>query len=149
VIHNDVLRAIRHILNVRDAKLVEIIQLADPAFVLDDISPYLKSEEEPGFKECGDDIMARFLDGLVLSKRGPSDHAHPTPRNQRITNNVTLKKLRVAFELKDSDIAAILAKAGVTIGKTELSSFFRAPDHRNYRACGDQFLRNFLKGMNV
>ncbi|MGB1144707.1 MAG: DUF1456 family protein, partial [Glaciecola sp.] len=26
-------------------------------------------------------------------------------------------------------------------------ALFRKPDHRSYRECGDQLLRNFLKGM--
>ena len=44
-----------------------------------------------------------------------------------------LKKLRVAFELKDDDIIALLQKTGLEVSKTELSAFFRRPDHRNYR----------------
>jgi len=58
-----------------------------------------------------------------------------------------LKKLRVAFELKDSDISALILKSGLRVSTTELSAFFRRPDHRNYRECGDQFLRNLLKAM--
>ena len=31
--------------------------------------------------------------------------------------------------------------------KHELSALFRRPDHKNYRECLDQVLRNFLDGM--
>jgi uncharacterized protein YehS (DUF1456 family) len=38
-------------------------------------------------------------------------------------------------------------KNGLTVSKTELGAFFRRPSHRNYRDCGDQVLRAFLKGL--
>jgi len=34
-----------------------------------------------------------------------------------------------------------------TLSKHELSALFRRPDHKNYRECLDQVLRNFLDGM--
>lgn len=147
--HNDVFRAIRHILNVRDAKLIEIIRLAGVEVSLEDVVAYLKSEEEPGYKEMGDDIMAPFLDGLVFFKRGKDESRPLLPTDKRITNNVILKKVRVAFELKDADIVPLIEKSGLKITKSELSAFFRSADHRNFRPCGDQFLRNLLKGLCV
>jgi uncharacterized protein YehS (DUF1456 family) len=39
--------------------------------------------------------------------------------------------------------------AKFSIGKHELSAFFRKPDHKNYRECKDQVLRNFLKGLEL
>ena len=60
-----------------------------------------------------------------------------------------LKKLRVAFQLKDVDMHEIFAAAGFPLSKPELSALFRQPDHKNYRACGDQLLRNFLKGLTA
>jgi uncharacterized protein YehS (DUF1456 family) len=65
-----------------------------------------------------------------------------------VTNNDVLKKLRVAFELKDSDIIALVEKTGFHVTKAELGALFRRPDHRNFRVCGDQFLRNLLKAMS-
>jgi uncharacterized protein YehS (DUF1456 family) len=67
----------------------------------------------------------------------------------RITNNLVLKKLRVAFELKDGDMHQVFADAGFPVSKPELSALFRQPGHSNYRACGDQMLRNFLKGLTL
>ncbi len=29
----------------------------------------------------------------------------------------------------------------------EITAMMRSPDHKNYRECGDQFLRNFLRGL--
>jgi uncharacterized protein YehS (DUF1456 family) len=49
--------------------------------------------------------------------------------------------------LKDSDIIALVEKTGLRVSKAEIGALFRRPDHRNYRECGDQFLRNLLKAM--
>ena len=71
------------------------------------------------------------------------------PVEDRISNNVVLKKLRVAFELKEDDMHAILKAAGFPVSKPELSALFRKFGHTNYRTCGDQLLRNFLKGLTL
>jgi uncharacterized protein YehS (DUF1456 family) len=151
MINNDILRAIRYMLDLSDAKVVEITQLADPAPALDkaDAQTYLKKEGEEGFVECPNPVLARFLDGLVIFRRGRDENAPPRPLEKRVTNNVVLKKLRVAFELKDVDMHQILESAGFPITKPELSALFRQPGHKNFKLCGDQLLRNFLKGLTM
>jgi uncharacterized protein YehS (DUF1456 family) len=67
----------------------------------------------------------------------------------QVTNNDILKRLRVAFELKEADIIALIEKSGLRVSKGEIGAFFRRPDHRTYRECGDQFLRNLMKGMSL
>ena len=46
-----------------------------------------------------------------------------------MTNNTILKKLRIALELKDTDIIKILKLADFEISKSELSALFRKEDH--------------------
>ena len=145
--HNDVLRSIRYLLNISDAALADIIRLGDGEVSQPQIVAFLKREDDEGYQACGDTVMAHFLNGLVTYKRGKSDDRPPQSVEVPGTNNIVLKKLRAAFQLKDDDIIALLAKGGFTLSKTELSAFFRRPDHRNYRDCGDQVLRNFLRGL--
>ncbi|WP_303266377.1 DUF1456 family protein, partial [Pseudomonas aeruginosa] len=71
------------------------------------------------------------------------------PLELPLSNNMILKKLRVAFELKEEDLHAILASVDFPVSKPELSALFRKPGHSNYRTCGDQLLRNFLKGLTL
>ncbi len=66
-----------------------------------------------------------------------------------MTNNEILKKLRIALNLKDTDIIEILKLADFDISKAELSALFRSEDQRNYRECGDQILRRFLNGLII
>lgn len=147
MINNDVLRSIRYILNISEFKLVEIVKLGGGEVSQATINSYLKREEEPGFEECDQKIMSQFLNGLIYFKRG-RDENRPALQEELPTNNVVFKKLRVAFELKDDDILKILSDAEFNVSKTELSAFFRKEGHHNYREVGDQFLRNFLKGLS-
>lgn len=148
MLNNDVLRSIRYILNVSDAKLIEIIELAGYLVTESEIVAYLKHEDEAGFELCPDEVMGHFLDGLITFKRGKSEVHPPQPVAVRISNSVILKKIRVAFQLKDSDLITLIEKSEtLKITPSEVSAFFRRPDHRNYRECGDQYLRNVLRGL--
>jgi uncharacterized protein YehS (DUF1456 family) len=147
VTHNDVLRSLRYLLNIGDGVLADIVRLAGGEVSKADMAAFLKTEDEEGYRPCGDQLMAHFLNGLVIYKRGKDPSRPAQPLEVPVTNNTVLKKLRVAFELKDSDIIALIEKSGLRVSKTELGAFFRRPDHRNYRDCGDQFLRSLLKAM--
>ena len=66
-----------------------------------------------------------------------------------LTNNDILKKLRVALQLKDEDVQKILKLADFEISISEINALYQKPDHRNYKECGDQLLRNFLDGLVI
>ncbi|MEG0964806.1 MAG: DUF1456 family protein [Pseudomonas sp.] len=149
MIHNDVLRSLRYLLDVNDAKLTDIIKLSGFEVATDDIVSYLKKDEEEGFVRCPDEVIAHFLDGLVIFKRGKDESRPAQPVELPVTNNIIMKKLRVAFELKEDDLHAILKAADFPVSKPELSALFRKVGHNNYRPCGDQLLRNFLKGLTL
>ena len=151
MINNDVLRSIRYMLDLGDRLVVDLIHLADPAFEVDQaqVHDFLRRDDEPLFEACPDAVLARFLDGLIVHFRGRDESQPQRAPEARITNNLVLKKLRVAFQLKDVDMHGIFAAAGFPLSKPELSALFRQPDHKNYRACGDQLLRNFLKGLTA
>jgi len=123
----------------------------DPALPLEkaDVQAFLRKEDDPDYAECSNTVLAHFLDGLIIYCRGRDESLPPRPVEKRITNNVVLKKLRVAFALKDVDMHDIFESAGFPISKPELSALFRQPGHNNYRVCGDQLLRNFLKGLTL
>ncbi len=151
MINNDVLRSIRYMLDLSDNKVIEIIRLADPGFAIEkeDVRAFLLREDEPGYLACTDRVMAHFLDGLVIHRRGRDESLPARPVEKRINNNVVLKKLRVAFQLTDVDMHKAFADAGFPVSKPELSALFRQHGHKNFRLCGDQLLRNFLKGLTL
>lgn len=145
--NNDVLRSLRYLLDIRDAQVAEITALAGFNVSAEEVGAYLARDDEPDFKPCSDRVLAHFLDGLIVHRRGRDESRPLPPVELPLTNNITLKKLRVAFELRDDDILAILDSVGFIVTKTELGALFRKPGHNNYRPCGDQLLRNFLKGL--
>jgi uncharacterized protein YehS (DUF1456 family) len=49
MIHNDVLRSVRYMLDISDNKMVEIIKLGGMDVTKEDLLTYLKKEEEEGF----------------------------------------------------------------------------------------------------
>ncbi|MDR7098412.1 uncharacterized protein YehS (DUF1456 family) [Lysobacter niabensis] len=151
MINNDVLRSIRYLLDLSDIRVVEIIKLADAGIPItkEDVQAFLKKDDDEAYVECSDRVLAHFLDGLVIYCRGKDESLPPRPVEKRVTNNVVLKKLRVAFELKDVDMHQAFADAGFPVSKPELTALFRQPDHKNFRLCGDQMLRNFLKGLTL
>ena len=97
---------------------------------------------------CPDPLFATFLNGLIIAKRGKKDGPQAEPE-QRLNNNIIFVKLKIAFNLQADSILSILALADFRLSKHELSAFFRRPDHKHYRKCQDQILRNFLKGLQL
>jgi uncharacterized protein YehS (DUF1456 family) len=149
MLNNDVLRSLRYSLDLSDAQMADIIQLSGLQVAAGQVSAVLKKDDEEGFQACDDELMAHFLDGLVYFKRGKDDTRPAQPFELPVTNNMVLKKLRVAFELKEDDMHAIMQSVDCPVSKPEMSALFRKFGHSNYRPCGDQFLRNFLKGLTL
>jgi uncharacterized protein YehS (DUF1456 family) len=149
MINNDILRRIRFVFDYSNAKMIKIFAKAEMELSSEQIIAMLKKEEEEGYQACNDTLMCQFLDGLIIEKRGLKPGSEvPTPLKQ-LTNNLIFKKLRVALELREEDIIAALALADFAMSKSELSALFRNPEHKNYKGCGDQVLRNFIKGLSV
>ncbi|MFO6425368.1 DUF1456 family protein [Motilimonas sp. KMU-193] len=146
MIHNLVLRRLRYALNLKEADMQQIFALAGHKIKPFSISCLLKKEDEAGYVECTDAVLEKFLDGLIIHRRGPREGATPPPA-ARMNNNLILKKIRIALELKEDDLLEIMDKAGFGLSRPEMSALFRKFNSRNYKPCGDQLLRNFLHGI--
>jgi len=66
-----------------------------------------------------------------------------------LSNNDILKKLRVALQLRNDDIIAILKLVEFNISRGALGDIFRNEDHPSFVPAGDQLLRNFLNGLII
>lgn len=146
--NNDILRRIRYTFDFDDAKMIAIFGQADHQVTREQISDWLKKDDDPAFQECSDVHLAIFLNGLIIDRRGSKEGATPEPE-QAITNNIVFRKLKIALDLQAEDILAILNLADMQISKHELSAFFRKPGHKHYRECKDQVFRNFLNGLQL
>ena len=146
--NNDILRRIRYIFDFNDSKMIAIFALADHQVTREQISNWLKKDDDTAFQKCRDTQLSIFLNGLINDKRGKKEGSQPEPE-KRLTNNIIFVKLRIALNLKAEDILEIMDLANLRISKHELSAFFRKPDHKHYRDCKGQILRNFLKGVQL
>ena len=63
--------------------------------------------------------------------------------------NAHPKKLKIALDFKSEDLINILKLTDLNLSNHELTAFFRRPEHKNFRKCKDQVLRNFLKGLQL
>ena len=146
--NNDILRRIRYIFDFDDTKMISIFDQADLKVSREQVSDWLKKDDDPAYKSCSDTQLATFLNGLINDKRGKKDGPQPKPE-KKLNNNIIFRKLKIALNLKEEDTLAILDLANLKISKHELSAFFRRPDHKHYRLCKDQILRNFISGLQI
>jgi uncharacterized protein YehS (DUF1456 family) len=149
--YNDIVRRIRYALNINDRAMLEMFTLGEQPIDLPALKDLLKKEEEPGYRACSSRMLSAFLDGFIISRRGRQDAAQAPARHADppLTNNVILRKIRIALALKEDDMLGILKLGNIVLSRSELSAFFRDTGHKNYKACGDQVLRNFLSGLAV
>ena len=149
--NNDILRRVRYALDISNPTMIEIFKLSGCTMEQPALIKLLKKEEEEDFIECSNPLMTFFLDGLIIHLRGRRESAAVQTETGGVplNNNAILKKLRIALNLKEDDMIAIMGLAGIPISKSELSALFRSKDHKHFKVCGDQFLRNFLKGLTV
>ncbi len=146
--NNDILRRLRFTLNFNNSRMQEVFALADQEVAISDVKNWLKKDDQSGFVLMPDVMMATFLNGLIIMKRGKREGPQPVPETE-MNNNLVLKKLKIAFDLQSDDMLEIYDQIDKGISPHELSSFFRSPESSKYRECNDQYLRNFLTGLQV
>lgn len=129
-----------------DPLMLSIFKLGGYEGNKSELASWLAREEEIGFVLCEDEKLARFLNGLIIKNRGPKGDEIPEPESV-LSNNIVLRKLKIALNLQADDLLEMLKLNEFILSKHELSALFRSPDHKNYRRCLDQLLRNILDGM--
>ena len=120
--NNDTLRRLRYALNIDDAKVAEIMALTGRATTADEVMKWLKREDEAGFVDLSHEDLCRFLDGLIIEKRGPHPSGILPEPLDFLPNNEILKKLRIALNLKEEEMLAVFKKAGFVVTKAELGA---------------------------
>jgi uncharacterized protein YehS (DUF1456 family) len=146
--NNDILRRIRYLFDFSDLKMIALFKLANYDVGTADVSDWLKKEDDPLLVEITDKELATFLNGLIIEKRGKREGPLPEPEDH-LSNNMILRKLKIALDLKTDDILDLFALIDKKISKHELSAFFRSPDHKSYRPFMDQYLRSFLNALQT
>ncbi len=144
--NNDVLRRIRYTFDFNDTKMMALFALADYKVTREQISDWLKQEDDPAYQNCSDTQLAIFLNGLINDRRGKKEGEQPKPE-KRLTNNIIFRKLKIALDLKAEDILQIMSHSSAPISKHELSALFSKQTHKHYRTCSDDVFNAFIKGL--
>ncbi|MCJ8347727.1 DUF1456 family protein, partial [bacterium] len=108
MINNDILRRLVYILDCDKKAALDIFTLSGKTIDEDQLNKILTRENDPNFELCSDLLLNHFLDGAIIFKRGlPESQDLPKPSNQ-LNNNTILRKIKIAFTYKDTDILACL-----------------------------------------
>ena len=146
--NNDILRRLRYTFGLSDSKMIAIFAMAGYQVTREQVSDWLKKDDDLAYVECEDVVLANFLNGFITEKRGKKDGPQSVAET-RLTHNMTFKILKIALDLKSEAVLAIMDLADFEMSEHELSAFFRKPGNKHYRECKDQILRNFLQGVQI
>ena len=145
---NDILFKIKKALSLDTKQIIEAYKLADFEMQEERLVNILKRRQDKSFEEATFEELGVFLDGLVLLKRGPSDKEANEDEIVELTNNLILKKIRVAMELKEAEMVILFALAEITVTKRQIGSLFRKEGGKNFKVCSDELLMAFLDGLD-
>ncbi len=69
--NNDIMKKLRVAHQLRNDDIVAICALVDFKVSKSEMGAIFRSENHPKYKECGDQFLRNFLNGLVIHLRGP------------------------------------------------------------------------------
>ncbi len=145
---NDILYKIQKALNLSQDEMIEAYKLADYNMDASHLDLLLKRRQDKDSKLCSYEELGVFLDGFVILKRGPSPKKPNNDEVVELTNNLILKKLRIALELKEAETEIIFSLGEAELTKQQLASLFRKEGHKNFKECSDELLMAFLAGLD-
>jgi uncharacterized protein YehS (DUF1456 family) len=144
---NKILKEIVEALSLKNEDIQSIFRLENYPIEIDYISNMFIDEQQDNFVSCSYNELGLFLDGLITSKRGV---VTSTKKDEiiELSNNIILKKLRIALELKSAELIILFALVDIDFKIHEVNAFFRKEGTKNYKVCSDQILYLFLEGLD-
>jgi len=94
--NNDIFKKLRVALQLRDEEIVEIMNLVDFRISKAELGAFFRSEDHPNYKECGDQILRNFLNGLVIHLRGTKENPK-NPKEILAQKSATVKPKKAEF----------------------------------------------------
>lgn len=157
--NNDILIRLRYAFDIKNVDMIEIFKLGGMNYSKDDVMNMLiklKDDEEApeNYVKVNGKMLEAFLNGFITFKRGPQlKDGKPVPpmtvTGKESSNNMLIKKVKIALALTSDDVLDLLYEGGVTVSKGELGAILRTPTHAKYKVCLDSFARCFLKGLTL
>jgi uncharacterized protein YehS (DUF1456 family) len=146
--NNDVLRKLRFIFNIADADMLDMFSLGGEDAGTDQLEDWIKTEDDVDYVHCPNTKLEIFLNGFIVFRRGKKDGPKAI-LERKISNNIILRKLKIALDFKNEDILNVLTLADHPSNERELIAMLRKKGNKHYRACNEEFLFNFLEGLQL
>ena len=71
--NNDILKKLRIALSFKDTDIMECLELVNFKMTKSELSALFRNIDHPNYKECGDQVLRNFLNGLIVKNRGKRD----------------------------------------------------------------------------
>ena len=71
--NNDILKKLRIALELNESDMMEIFRLSGFEISKSELSALFRKEGHRNYRQCGDQILRRFLDGLIIRNRGKNE----------------------------------------------------------------------------
>jgi len=84
--NNDVFKKLRVALQLRNDDIIEIMKLVDFRITATELGAFFRREDHPNYKNCGDQVLRNFLNGLIIHKRGVMEKKE-MPKKPEIKDN--------------------------------------------------------------
>ena len=91
--NNDILKKLRVALQLKDDDIVRILSLVDFKVTTTELGAIFRKEDHPNYKECGDQLLRNFLNGLIIHLRGPME--------KPVATGADVKKKIIVKQVKD------------------------------------------------
>jgi uncharacterized protein YehS (DUF1456 family) len=69
--NNDILKKIRVALELKDEDIVKILKIVDFDITKSEVNVLYRKPDRENYKECGDQLLRNFINGLIIFKRSP------------------------------------------------------------------------------
>ena len=71
--NNDIFKKLRVALKLKDDDILGILNLVDFKISKSELGAIFRKDDHPNYKECGDQLLRNFLNGLIIYMRGPAN----------------------------------------------------------------------------
>ena len=146
---NEVLYRISQALRLTEEDILQTYSLEEYPMETSHLQSLLKKRQDKDFMLCSHEELGVFFVGHIVLKRGAKSEKSPQEQSTEITENLIIKKLRIALQLKEAETEIIFNLADIMLSKQQLSSLFRKETHKNFKRCSNELLMAFLEGLDA
>lgn len=145
---NEVIKKLSLALSLNRDDIKKIFEAVE--FEIDDdrLDAILAKPSSKKYQVASYEELGNFLDGLIAFKRGEIAKRPDEDEEVILDNNLILKKIRVALQLKEYEISIIFALVDREVSKSTIRDIFRNPNHPKFKRCSNAMLEDFLDGLD-